>query len=54
MANKLARIAYRMLKYRENYIDKGKEFHEQKYRQLQIRLLTKKATEPVFQLTQTA
>ena len=33
MANKLARIAYRMLKYGEQYVDKGKEFYEQKYRQ---------------------
>jgi transposase len=54
MANKLARIAYRMLKYRENYIDKGKEFYEQKYRQLQIRTLTRKAAEFGFQLTQSA
>jgi hypothetical protein len=35
MANKLARIAYRMLKYGEKYVDQGKEFYEQKYRQLQ-------------------
>jgi transposase len=54
MGNRLARIAYRMLKYRENYIDKGKEYYEQKYRQLQIRTLTKKATELGFQLIQTA
>lgn len=54
MANKLARIACRMLKYRQNYIDKGKEFYEQKYRRLQIRLLAKKATELGFQPTQTA
>jgi transposase len=54
MANKLARIAYRMLKYREKYVDKGKEFYEQKYRQLQIRMLTKKATELGLQLVQSA
>jgi transposase len=54
MANKLARIAYRMLKYGEKYIDKGKEFYEQKYRQLQIRMLTKKATELGLQLVQSA
>ncbi len=54
MANKLARIAYRMLKYRENYIDKGKQFYEQKYRQLQIHTLTRKAAEFGFQLTQSA
>lgn len=54
MANKLARIAYRMLKYREKYVDKGKEFYEQKYRQQQIRMLTKKATELGLQLVQPA
>jgi transposase len=54
MANKLARIAYRMMKYGEEYVDKGKEFYEQKYRQLQIRMLTKRATELGFQLVQPA
>ena len=32
MANKLARIIYRMLKFGEAYVDKGKEFYEEKYR----------------------
>jgi transposase len=54
MANKLARIAYRMLKYGEKYVDKGKEFYEQKYRQLQVRMLTKKAAELGLQLVQSA
>ena len=54
MANKLARIAYRMLKYGEKYVDKGKEFYEQKYRQIQIRMLNKKATELGFKLVQPA
>jgi transposase len=54
MANKLARIAYRMLKYGESYLDKGKEFYEQKYHQLQIRMLTKKANELGFQVIQSA
>jgi transposase len=54
MANKLARIVYRMLKYGEKYVDKGKEFYEQKYRQQQIRMLTKKATELGLQLVQSA
>ena len=54
MANKLARIAYRMMKYGEKFVDKGKEFYEQKYRQLQIRMLTKKATELGFQLVRPA
>jgi transposase len=54
MANKLARIIYRMLKYGEKYVDRGKEFYEQKYRQLQIRMLTKKASELGLQLVQPA
>jgi len=54
MANKLARIAYRMLKYGEKYVEKGKELYEQKYRQLQIRMLTKRATELGLQLVQPA
>jgi len=54
MANRLARIAYRMLKYGEQYVDRGKELYEQKYRALQIRLLTKKATELGLQLVQSA
>ncbi len=54
MANKMARIAYRMMKYREQYVDKGKEFYEQKYRQQQIAMLTKKAAELGLQLVHPA
>jgi len=50
MANKLARIIYRTLKYGEAYVDQGKEFYEQKYRQQQVRILTKKAAELGLQL----
>jgi transposase len=45
MANKLARIIYRMLKFGEAYVDKGKEYYEQKYRSQQINFLSKKALE---------
>jgi transposase len=54
MANRLARIAYRMLKYGEQYVDKGKEVYEQKYRQMQFRVLSKKAAELGLQLVQPA
>jgi len=54
MAGKLARIVYRMLKYGETYVDKGKEFYEQNHRQQQIRMLTKRATELGLQLVQSA
>lgn len=50
MANKLARIIYRMLKFGEAYVDKGKEFYEDKYRSQQIRFLAKKASELGLQL----
>ncbi|MGH9557124.1 MAG: IS110 family transposase [Terriglobales bacterium] len=54
MAGKLARIIYRLLKYGQQYVDKGAEFYEQKYRQQQIKMITKKATELGFQLVQPA
>ena len=37
MANKLARIFYRLLKYGEEYVDKGIQHYEEKYREQQIR-----------------
>lgn len=52
MANKLARIVYRLLKFGQQYVDKGTEFYEQKYRQLQIKILTKKAAGLGLQLVQ--
>ena len=54
MASKLARIAYRMLKYGEAYVDKGKEFYEQKYHQQQVKMLTKKAAALGLQVIQPA
>ena len=54
MANKLARIIYRMLKFGEAYVDKGKEFYEDKYRSQQIRFLAKKASELGLQLVHSA
>jgi hypothetical protein len=43
-----------MLKYGEQYVDKGRAFYEQKYRQMQVRMLTKKAADLGLQLTQSA
>jgi transposase len=45
MAAKMARLAYRLMKYGEAYVDKGNQFYEERYRQQQIRMLSKKATE---------
>ncbi len=50
MAAKIARILYRMLKYGEKYVDQGTEAYEEKYRQQQIRMLTKKAHQLGMQL----
>jgi transposase len=54
MANKLARIVYRLLKFGQQYVDKGTEFYEQKYRRLQIQILSKKATSLGLQLVPSA
>jgi transposase len=54
MANKLARILYRLLRFGQQYVDKGTQFYEQKYRDQQIRMLTKKAAGLGLQLVQSA
>ncbi len=36
MAHRLARLVYRMLKYGQQYVDKGAEYYEQRNRQQQI------------------
>ena len=54
MANKLARIVYRLLKFGQQYVDKGTEFYEQKYREQQIKALTKRAASLGLQLVQSA
>ena len=43
MAHHLARLVYRMLKYGQDYVDKGMDFYQQRYRQQQIKLLQNKA-----------
>src|SRR5438477_8608548 len=52
MANRLARLVYRMLKYGQRYIDKGTEYYEQRYRNQQVQLLRKNATKLGFQITE--
>ena len=51
MAHRLARLIYRMLKYGQQYVDKGADFYEKKYAELQILNLKKKAAKLGFQLT---
>jgi len=51
MAHRLARLVYRMLKYGQQYIDKGAEYYEQRNRQQQIDFLRKKAAQLGLQVT---
>jgi transposase len=53
MAHRLSRSIYRMLKYGLHYIDKGADFYEKKYAELQIINLKKKAAKFGLQLVQT-
>lgn len=45
MAHKLARLTYRMLKYGADYVDKGMDHYEAKYRQTKLLWLKKRAAE---------
>ena len=43
MAHTLARLVYRMLRYGQDYVDKGRQFYQQRYQQQQINWMQKKA-----------
>src|SRR6202161_471131 len=51
MAHRLARLVYRMLKYGQQYVDKGAEYYEHRYRRQQIEFLRKKASKLGLQIT---
>jgi transposase len=51
MAHMLARLVYRMLKYGEQYVDKGMKYYEEKYRAHEIRSIQKKAKELGLEVT---
>jgi transposase len=53
MAHKLARLVYRMLKYGQQYVDKGMQYYDERYRDQQIDLLKKKAATLGLQLVKT-
>jgi hypothetical protein len=53
MAHKLARLIYRLLKYGQDYVDKGLDYYENRFREQQITLLRKKALALGFQITET-
>jgi len=53
MAHMLARLVYRMLRYGEQYVDKGMNYYEEKYREHEIRSIQKKAKDLGFVVTLT-
>ena len=50
MAAKQARLVYRMLKYGQEYVDKGTALYEERYRQQKIRFIAKQAAQQGFAL----
>jgi hypothetical protein len=50
MAHQLARLVYRMLKYGQQYVDKGMDHYEQKLREQRIKWVKKQARELNLQL----
>jgi transposase len=50
MGAKLARLVYRMLRYGQEYVDRGAAQYEQKYQEQQLRWLRKKAAQHGFAL----
>ena len=50
MARTLAILFYRMLKFGQDYLDRGTEFYEQRQRQQQLQYLHKKAAQLGFQV----
>jgi hypothetical protein len=50
MARKLAGLFYRLIKYGQQYVDKGTEYYEARYREQQIRALAKRAQKLGLQL----
>jgi transposase len=51
MAHRLARLVYRMLKYGQQYVDRGAEYYEQRNRQQQIEFVRKKAAQLGLQVS---
>jgi transposase len=52
MASKLARLIYRMLRYGQEYVDRGTAHYEQRHRQQQIQFLARKAAQQGFALVE--
>ena len=43
IARKLACLFYRLLQYGQQYVDKGVQYYEARYREQQVRYVTKRA-----------
>jgi transposase len=52
MARKLACLFYRLLRYGQQYVDKGIQFYEEKYRDQQIKSVTRRAQQLGLQVIQ--
>jgi transposase len=52
MAHKLARLVYRMLKYGQEYVDKGMQYYEERHRVQQLEHLKKQAAKLGLQLVE--
>jgi transposase len=50
MAHKLAVLFYRMLRLGQEYVDRGQNFYEERYRQQQISLLNRRAAQLGFSI----
>lgn len=50
MARKLACLFYRLLKHGQQYVDKGMEYYEQRYREQQVRFVIKRAKQLGLQI----
>lgn len=50
MAAKLARLFYRLLTFGQEYVDRGEEYYEERYREQQVKMLQKKARQLGFQV----
>jgi transposase len=53
MAAKLARLAYRMLRYGMQYIDQGARIYEEQHRQRQLIFLKRRAADLGFKVVET-
>jgi hypothetical protein len=51
MAHMLARLVYRMLRYGEQFVDKGMNYYEEKYREHEIQSIQKKAKQLGLQIS---